>query len=102
MKIVFARLALLEIAHEVQWYERRLRGLGEDLERELDARLERIAQAPSAFRATPEDARARRAPMRRFPFWIIFRETRAAIVVVAFAHKKKRPGYWSRRLRAAP
>ena len=40
--------------------------------------------------------------MRRFPFWIIFRETSEAIVVVAFAHKKKRPGYWSRRLRAAP
>ena len=46
MKIVFARLALLEIAH--------------------------------------------------------FRETGETIVVVAFAHKKKRPGYWSRRFRAAP
>ncbi len=61
MKIVFARLALLEIAHEVQRYERRLRGLGEDLERELDARLERIAQAPSALWATPEDSTQRSA-----------------------------------------
>lgn len=67
-------------------------GLGDELKRELDAKLERIAQGPSAFRATPEDARACRAPLRRFPFWIIFRETSDAIVIVAFAHKKKQRG----------
>jgi hypothetical protein len=40
---------------------------------------------------------ARRVPLKRFPFWVVFVELPGEAVVVAYAHEKRRPGYWRRR-----
>jgi toxin ParE1/3/4 len=39
----------------------------------------------------------RKFPIENFPFSIIFRSDGDVLRIVAFAHKKKRPGYWRRR-----
>jgi hypothetical protein len=36
--------------------------------------------------------------LRRFPYAVIVRERPTEIVVVAFAHFAKRPGYWRGRI----
>lgn len=38
--------------------------------------------------------------LRRFPYAVIVREGAAEIIVVAFAHTARRPGYWRGRLKS--
>jgi hypothetical protein len=42
----------------------------------------------------------KRLLLRRFPYAVIVRERGTEIVVIAFAHHARRPGYWRARLRA--
>jgi hypothetical protein len=46
----------------------------------------------------PPDLPVRRAPVKRFPYHVIYLETETAIRVLAAAHDKHRPGYWRTRL----
>jgi hypothetical protein len=39
----------------------------------------------------------RRFPLAGFPFALIYRVDGAVLQVVAFAHSRRRPGYWNRR-----
>jgi plasmid stabilization system protein ParE len=39
----------------------------------------------------------RRCVLRRFPFSIIYRVKESNIVIIAFAHGRRRPGYWLNR-----
>jgi toxin ParE1/3/4 len=43
--------------------------------------------------------RARKLPMNRFRYSIIYQPTHDRIFVVAIAHHSRRPGYWRPRLR---
>ena len=36
---------------------------------------------------------ARRMPLRRFPYFIVYREVDETIEVIAMAHTSRRPGY---------
>ena len=45
----------------------------------------------------PVAANHRRFPLRGFPFALVYRIDGDVLRVVAFAHARKRPGYWSRR-----
>lgn len=40
---------------------------------------------------------ARRLPLRRFPYSVIYRLSEGTIQVVAVAHQRRRPGYWKKR-----
>jgi hypothetical protein len=62
---------------------------------ELDRSIERVAAAPQVCPAYLHGTRMCR--LRRFPFAVVFRETEAVTQIVAVAHLKRRPGYWSRR-----
>ena len=42
---------------------------------------------------------AKRLILKRFPYDVVVRETGAEIVVIAFAHHSRRPGYWRGRSR---
>jgi hypothetical protein len=48
MNVRFHRLAVAEIDHEVDYYESRQTGLGEELEDEIDAVLSMIRRFPEA------------------------------------------------------
>jgi hypothetical protein len=39
----------------------------------------------------------RRVPLNRFPYTVVYRETEIEIQIVAFAHNRRKPGYWSSR-----
>jgi toxin ParE1/3/4 len=43
---------------------------------------------------------AKRLILKRFPYDIVVYERGVDLVVVAFAHHSRRPGYWRARLRA--
>jgi len=100
-EVVYEHRALQELHHEVRWYERRARGIGERLLAQIEERIGEIAAAPESFPRDANHPRARRAlmPRRTFPFSIVFslRED-GVIFIIAVAHAKRRPGYWLRRM----
>lgn len=97
MNLRIHRLAVDEIDHEVDFYESRQAGLGAELEDEIDAVLTLILRFPEA--APPWKTRVDRrvAVLDRFPFTLPYQIVGDEIVVLAFAHTSRRPGYWSRR-----
>jgi toxin ParE1/3/4 len=63
---------------------------------ELDAAIARVAAAPAAW--SPHRHGTRQCPLRRFPYHLVYVEQTSAVLVVAVAHSRRRPGYWRRRL----
>src|SRR5439155_23809272 len=49
--------------------------------------------------SVPAELPVRRAPVKRFPYHVVYLETSEAIRILAFAHDSRRPGYWYHRAR---
>jgi hypothetical protein len=97
MKLRLHRRAVAEIDHEVDYYDSREAGLGEELENEIDAVLVLIHRFPHAAPQWKHRSDRRVAVLDRFPFTLPYQLTGDEIVVLALAHTSKRPGYWARR-----
>lgn len=61
----------------------------------VDKAISRIREAPNTFPLA--DYGTRKFTLQRFPFHIFYRTAQTEIVIVAVAHQKRRPGYWSSR-----
>ena len=91
-----------EAAEAAAWYERERPGLGMDFLRAVDAALDLLEAEVVPVVTVPGLAGKRgikRLFLRRFPFAVVVRESSAEVVVIAFAHTARRPGYWRDRLR---
>jgi hypothetical protein len=87
-----------ELLVAAEWYDDQREGLGGELLEAVDAALLRVEEAPMSFPRDRFDDRARRALVSRFPYAVVFVVHEGEMRVVAFAHAKKLPGYWSRRV----
>ena len=98
MRVLCILAAAAEEAVEaVAWYERERPGLGLEFEAAIEAALDLIELETVALSPAPRSAGTRgvkRLMLRRFPYAIIVREHPSEIVVIAFAHHARRPGYW--------
>jgi plasmid stabilization system protein ParE len=93
----FIAAARLEMLAEVIHYDEAEVGLGV---RFVEAVEEAAARALAFPRAgSPGRRNTRRVLLKGFPFWLIYREERDGIVVLAVAHHKRRPYYWQGRTR---
>lgn len=55
----------------------------------------KIRRMPEAY---PQyDHRHRAFFLKRFPYYIVYREKGNGIIIIAIAHKSRRPGYWKGR-----
>jgi plasmid stabilization system protein ParE len=84
-----------------RWYDERRAGLGVEFFDAVDAALDWIVRLPRAGALVPRVPRhlsVRRAPVKRFPFHVIYLETAGTIRVLAVAHDRRKPGYWKSRL----
>lgn len=61
----------------------------------VDSALARLAADPMRF-AGPDETH-RECPVKTFPFRIVYRLIEDRVLIVAVAHAKRRPGYWSDR-----
>jgi toxin ParE1/3/4 len=90
--------AVEEIHSAAVWYEARRSGLSADLLAEVEQTLELVSSRSATFPrlgGTPPDLIVRRALLDRFPYALIFLALPTGdLRVVAFAHAKRRPGYW--------
>lgn len=91
-----------ELRAAVGWYESRRSGLGSRFLSEIGRVLNLIRRQPElggpVYRVRPR-YEVRRMPLRRFPYFVIYRERDAEIQIVAFAHTSRKPGYWRHRPR---
>lgn len=95
--------AATEAAEAAAWYERQRPGLGEEFSRAVDAALDLLEEDIVPLVAFPGAAGERgvkRLVLRRFPYAVIVRERAEEILVIAFAHTARRPGYWRGRLKS--
>lgn len=91
-----------EAAEAAAWYEKERAGLGVDFEHAVDAALDLLEEEMVPLTAVPGVAGTRgvkRLLLRRFPYAVIVREGATEVVVIAFAHTARRPGYWRGRLK---
>ena len=82
----------------VDYYEEQSEGLGASYRQEIERAVEKIRSQPN-FYPLYEDTPCRECPVNRFPFAVYYIERAAFIWVVAFAHLRRKPGYWLNRLR---
>lgn len=95
MKLEFFPAAERELIEASERYEARLQGLGNDFLLEVERVSAVLIELPSLGEKL--DSLHRRLPLQRFPYALIFRRDADAIRVVAVAHRRRKPSYWSAR-----
>ena len=89
-----------ELRAAVTWYESRRIGLGARFVSEVSRVLELIHRNPAVGSTVPRvraEYCTHRVPLRRFPYFVIYRERDTEIQIIAFAHTSRKPGYWRQR-----
>ena len=97
--ITFHPEADAEVTEAVQFYETRSPGLGSALLDEVQRSLDQMATTPEVYQRIGR--RVRRKPLWRFPYNLVYAVYPDRIRIVAFAHQKRRPFYWRKRLKDA-
>jgi plasmid stabilization system protein ParE len=93
--IIFAA-AEEELQEAFLFYDARSKNVGKYFMSAIKSSLARIRSNPSAWPMVKPPVRRKIVP--RFPYAVYFRNDRDRIVIVAFMHMHRRPGYWSDRL----
>jgi toxin ParE1/3/4 len=99
-KVRIHEAASQEAIEAAAWYEDQRPGLGADFQRAIDIALDLLEEDIVPLLPVPLSAHARgvkRLILKRFPFDIVVVERPTEILVIAFAHHAKRPGYWRKR-----
>jgi plasmid stabilization system protein ParE len=84
-----------------RWYEGRRVGLGLEFLDAVDATIDQIVRLPHAgapLRRLLPELLVRRAPVKRFPYYVVYLETESTIRILAVAHERRKPGFWKSRL----
>jgi plasmid stabilization system protein ParE len=76
-------------------------GLGLEFLDAVDATIDQIVRLPHAgapMRRLPPELLVRHAPVKRFPYHVVYLEAESTIRILAVAHERRKPGYWKSRL----
>jgi len=96
-RLEVAKPAVEELTAAVRWYEQRRPGLGARFFDAVVRTLSRILALPDSG-SPVEKLEARRTLVAGFPYQVVYRLHEEKVLVIAFAHVKRRPGFWRRRL----
>jgi len=99
-QVRFAAEASAELEDATRWYEQRHAGLGVAFLAAVDTTVESLVRWPRAgapIDGLPEDLDVRRAAVPRFPYHVAYLVTKDQVHVLAIAHDRRRPVYWSGR-----
>jgi len=95
MNVEFHPAALREVEEAQAWYEERSLFAASAFLRELSAAVRKLREAPNRYPSAQSGTR--RILLERFPFTVYYRLHNQTVTVVAVAHQKRRPGYWTTR-----
>jgi plasmid stabilization system protein ParE len=85
-----------ELRAEIIYYDDRSGSVGDHFVQVIRAAVATVRDSPARGSVYLHDTR--RLVLREFPFSVIYRASSKQIVIYAFAHTKRRPGYWRSRL----
>lgn len=94
-EVLIAAGAEQDFAEALSWYARHSTRAANGFEAEVERALQSIAADPHRYPLC--DGQHRFYLMRKYPFQVIYRECSQRVLVVAFAHAKRHPGYWQTR-----
>ncbi len=97
MKTIFLPEAELELSEGIEFYNQQLSALGVSF-------LEEVRHAISFIKSYHAigmivESQIRKVLVRRFPYSIIYRVDPDEIVIIAVMHLKRKPRYWTKRLK---
>ena len=95
MTILFHELAQVELNNAAEEYESHHTLLGREFVATVERGLERLSAFPES--GTPYVAGTRRLVLGRFPYSVVYFRENDSIIIVAIAHHRRMPGYWSGR-----
>ena len=95
MSVRFHPAARNELRAAWLWYKERSPLSAAAFVREVDEAVSRIAEAPIRYPLAEHGTR--RVLLQRFPYSLFYWVGGEETVIVAVAHQKRRPGYWSGR-----
>ena len=95
MRVEFHPEADAELSENAAFYEQRVPGLGYRFLEEIERGLDLLAVQPQI--GTPLTEVFRTLVLTEFPFSLIYSVEPEKIRVVAVAHQRRRPRYWSDR-----
>jgi len=87
--------AAREVEVAYNWYLVRNPIAASAFQAELEHAVAVVADQPARWPKLNETVR--RYVFPRFPFSLIFREAAGEVEIIAIAHQKRRPGYWTKR-----
>jgi toxin ParE1/3/4 len=99
----FAPEASAELEDAVRWYEERRHGLGLAFLAAVANAVDLVTHWPETGEVVADLASnvdVRRVPVRRFPYHLAYLATEDVLHVLAVAHDRRRPAYWSGRVEA--
>jgi plasmid stabilization system protein ParE len=96
MKVRLHPEARAELREARRWYYERSPLSATAFAHAVDNAVSRIVEAPTQYPLA--EHRTRKFVLPRFPFNIFYLPGESEIVIVAVAHQKRRPGYWSGRV----
>lgn len=93
--------AEVELQDAMSWYRDRDPRVADRFAEEVRAILRLIAAFPQVGGYVPDidDSDVRRMPVHGFPYHVVFVRLPDHLKVVAFAHRRKRPAFFVKRLR---
>ena len=100
LPVQFTSEATSELEDAARWYEERHTGLGLAFLAAVDEAVVAMAEWPRIaprVDGVAEDVEVRQAPLARFPYFVAYVIAGEAVVVLAIAHERRRPLYWSGR-----
>lgn len=97
MTYSFHPAAEAEFLESVGYYESKVPGLGGALIEEFKALADLVGESPKAWQIELQP-NIRRAPLKRFPLSIIYRQASDGVQILAVSHDRRRPQYWLGRL----
>lgn len=82
------------------WYLQHSARAADGFFAELERAVQLILEGP--LRWAPHVRGTRRFVLTKYPYSVVYKTTAGVVVVYAFAHAKRRPGYWKGRLDWSP
>jgi toxin ParE1/3/4 len=94
--VAFHPEAEAELAYALDYYTERRSQLGIEFVVAVEQALRFVRENPAAGTPVREDLK--RWLLRRFPYYVLFREGDHQLFILAIAHQKQKPEYWADRV----
>lgn len=96
MKIEVLEVARQEYRDALDYYQDKSPVVAAKFKEFLKSQLDKIRQHPDSWMLVRP--KIRKCLGQEFPYDIIYEKTESVILILAVAHKKRKPNYWAERL----